>query len=143
MIALNTVRTPDTRPLQVQLIGPGTCGWLPVKSHTTPLAEISTRTRTGNGPLPSPSSSVKSEASNTPCGIRPSASRTSRSLRSSVTRMAVVTASGPNLAHISSSRRSATSRQAACADRSPSTMSGSRLLAARIAARSATGWPSR
>lgn len=56
--ALNTVRTPETRPLQVQLIGPGTWGWLPVKSHTIRSAEISIRTRTANGPLPSPSSSV-------------------------------------------------------------------------------------
>ena len=34
--------------------GPGTCGWVPVKSATTRSPSISTRTRIGNGPLPSP-----------------------------------------------------------------------------------------
>lgn len=42
VMALNTVRTPETRPLQVQLIGPGTCRWLPVKSQVTPVTEMCT-----------------------------------------------------------------------------------------------------
>src|SRR5215470_9877642 len=143
VMALNTVRTPETKPLQVQLIGPGTCGWLPVKSQTTRVSEICTRTWTGNGPLPRPSSSVKSEAVKVPCGMLVSASRASCSLRSKITPIAWTTVSAPYLAHISCSRRSATSRQAACAARSPRVISGSRQLAARIARTSGTPVPSR
>ena len=77
-MALNTVRIPETRPLRVQLTGPGTCGCVPVKSATTRSASISTRTRIGNGPLPSPSSSMKSSASNTPRGRRATAALAQR-----------------------------------------------------------------
>src|SRR5258706_12620197 len=81
VMALKTVRTPETRPDQVQLIGAGAWAWLPVKSHVTPLLVISTRTLTGNGPLPRPSASGHSAAVMTPAGILAAASRLSASLR--------------------------------------------------------------
>ena len=143
VIALNTVRTPETSPLRVQFTGPGTCGWVPVKSATTRSPSISTRTRIGNGPLPSPSSSMKSSASNTPRGRRATAALASASLRSCAARIAAVTSSTPYRRQISSTRRSATSRQAANAVRSPIVMSGRRLFAPMIAVRSRSSSPPR
>src|SRR5258708_34820993 len=77
-MALKTVRTPETRPDHVQLIGPGTCALLPVKSQVTPFSVISTLTLTGHGPLPRPSVSVRSAAVTTPCAILASAYMHSR-----------------------------------------------------------------
>src|SRR5262249_61160638 len=50
-MALNTGRTPETTPLQVQFIGPGACRALPAKSQGAPATRIWTRTRTGDGPF--------------------------------------------------------------------------------------------
>ena len=134
---------PETRPLRVQFTGPGTCGWVPVKSATTRSPSISTRTRIGNGPLPRPSSSMKSSASNTPRGRRATAARASASLRSCAARIAAVTSSMPYRWQSSSTRRSATSRQAANAVRSPIVMSGRRLFAPITATRSRSSSPPR
>ena len=87
--------TPETSPLQVQLIGPGRLGVTAGEVAHDAKPEMVTFTRISNGPLPRPSVSVNSVALNSPWGIRDSVSRASRSLRSSTAAIARVTAADP------------------------------------------------